>query len=157
MHVSIVLADLMLFGKILYSFFLGLIIGFEREIHRSPAGLRTYAAVCLGSCVFGLISTHSEGAAYYQSVVDPTRVAAQVVSGIGFLCAGVIFREGRKTSGLTTAATIWTAAAIGLAVAFEMYITATLSTFLIVLLLSLNHIKWWKEWKMRLQSTRHED
>lgn len=157
MHISTVMADLFLLGKILYAFFLGLVIGFEREIHRSPAGLRTYAAVCLGSCIFGLISTHSEGAAYYQSVVDPTRIAAQVVSGIGFLCAGVIFREGRKTSGLTTAATIWTASAIGLAVSFQMYMTATVSTLLIVLLLSLNHVKWWKEWKIKLQSTRHED
>lgn len=141
--------DLILFGKILLSFFLGVLVGLEREIHHSPAGVRTYAAVCLGSCVFGLISTHAEGAAYYQSVVDPTRIAAQVVSGIGFLCAGVIFREGTRTNGLTTAATIWTVSAIGLAVSFGMNITAVLSTILIILLLLLNYVPFWRRFKER--------
>lgn len=136
--------------QVLLSFFLGLLIGVEREYHRSPAGIRTYAAVCLGSCVFGLISTHAQGAHFYQSIADPTRIAAQIVSGIGFLGAGVIFRDQSKTRGLTTAATIWSTAAVGLAVAFHMYAVAVLATLLIIWLLVLNYFTWFKAFKHRI-------
>jgi len=138
-----------LIAHVLLAFALGLIIGVEREFHHSPAGIRTYAAVCLGACVFGIISTHAQGAAYYQSVADPTRIAAQVVTGIGFLGAGVIFRSGSKTSGLTTAATIWATAAIGLAIAFQLIMIALLSTVLILFLLSINYLPPIRRWKMR--------
>jgi len=137
--------------KTLLAFLLGLCIGFEREFHRSAAGIRTYAAVALGSCVFGLISTHAQGASYYQSVVDPTRIAAQIVTGIGFLGAGVIFRSGSKTSGLTTAATIWSTAAVGLAVAFDMFILAVFATLLIISLLVLNYVTPIRKMKKRIK------
>lgn len=142
--------QLALSGQILLSFILGALIGLEREIHHSPAGIRTYAAVCVGSCLFGIISTHAHGAAYYDSVVDPTRVAAQIVSGVGFLGAGVIFRDNSsQTNGLTTAATIWSTAAIGLAVAFNNYLIGVLTTLILIFLLVLNHIPAWKRFKRR--------
>jgi len=139
--------SLIMFAKVLLAFFLGFLIGIEREYHRSPAGIRTYAAVCMGACVFALVSTHAQGPAYYKSIADPTRIAAQIVSGIGFLGAGVIFRDGSKTNGLTTAATIWATAAIGMSVAFDMFFVAMLSTVLILILLGLNYLPIWKRFK----------
>ena len=127
--------DLTMLGQVLLAFFLGGLIGFEREIHRSPAGLRTYAAVCMGSCVFCLASFHPTVLGYYQSVIDTTRIAGQVVSGIGFIGAGVIFKEGLNTRGLTTAATLWATAAVGMVVAYSMYFVGILTTILILFLL----------------------
>ncbi len=96
---------------------LGAAIGFERELQDQPAGLRTHVSVALGSCVFGVLSTlgfrEFEGLAGYQ--LDPGRIAAQVVVGIGFLGAGVIIREGSSIRNVTTAASLWVTAAVGLA------------------------------------------
>ena len=137
--------QLIMLGQVFLSLLLGALIGLEREYHAHPAGVRTYAAVCIGACVFGLVSTHAQGASFYTSVVDPTRIAAQVASGIGFLGAGVIFRDGFNTSGLTTAATIWASAAIGLAISFEMYFISVVTTLLIIALLFLSHIPGWSQ------------
>jgi len=142
--------------QIIVAFALGAIIGLERDIHGSPAGVRTYAAVCLGSCMFGLISTHAQGIQHYQSVVDPTRIAAQIVTGIGFLGAGVIFRYRMTTVGLTTAATIWASAAVGLGVAFKMYWISGFSTILIVFALSLNELPIWTNFKRRVKRRKLE-
>lgn len=133
-------AEFEIFGRILYAAFLGAIIGFERERHQqnfSSAGIRTYGAIALGACVFGLIGMTSTSG-------DQTRVAAQVVSGIGFLGGGIIFRQGDTVKGLTTAATLWATASIGLAVAVGLYITAALTTLLISLLLYLSRLRWWQ-------------
>jgi len=143
--------NVILFAKIALAFILGFTIGIEREYHHSAAGVRTYAAVCLGSCVFGLISIHAEGMASYQGLIDPTRIAAQIVSGIGFIGAGVIFRDGSRTNGLTTAATIWAVSAVGLAVAFDMYVVAISSTLLIIVLLLLNYFPPWARFKLKNQ------
>ncbi len=126
--------------QILVACLCGMSIGFERQYHGSQAGIRTYSLVCIGSCLFGITSTHAHGAAFYTSVADPTRIAAQVVSGIGFLCAGIIFKDQSKVHGLTTAANIWVAASIGLAIAFEMLILPIFTTMLTVFILSLNHL-----------------
>ncbi|MBI4348232.1 MAG: MgtC/SapB family protein [Elusimicrobia bacterium] len=88
-------------------------VGLEREISDKPAGLRTNVLICLGSTLFTLVSLRMAG-----PLTDPTRIAAQVVSGIGFLGAGAIMREGEHVTGLTTAATIFVVAAIGMAVGF---------------------------------------
>jgi putative Mg2+ transporter-C (MgtC) family protein len=82
---------------------LGGFIGWERERHGREAGIRTYAAVSLGACLFGLVSTH------LSEIGDKARIAAQVVSGVGFLGAGVILRDAGQVTGLTTAATLWAA------------------------------------------------
>src|SRR5262249_35781386 len=116
---------------------LGAVIGWEREQHRSEAGIRTYAAVSMGACVFGLVSAHVESGA------DPTRIAAQVVTGVGFLGAGVILRERGQITGLTAAATIWATAAIGLAIAYGMYVLGALAALIVFALLSLHHVPGW--------------
>lgn len=118
---------------------LGAVLGYEREQHGHDAGIRTYAAVCLGACVFGLVSMHALGTASID-----TRIAAQVVSGVGFLGAGVIMREQGRTTGLTTAATVWASASIGLAMAFGMYLLAILATAIVFSLLAVHHLPGWK-------------
>ncbi len=134
--------ELTMIMKVLLACLLGGIIGWEREIHGSAAGIRTYSSICLGACVFALVSQSIVGA-------DPARIAAQVVTGIGFLGAGVIFREGINIAGLTTAATLWTTAAIGLALAFSLYIVASISAIIVFLLLFLPRIRWWAKLSAR--------
>ncbi len=100
------------FAKLLVAFCLGTAIGLEREISDKPAGLRTNVLICLGSTLFTLLSTKWEA----MGGVRDAHVAAQIVTGIGFIGAGSIMREGEHVTGLTTAATIWMVAAIGMAV-----------------------------------------
>ncbi len=107
-------------GRVAVAAVLGTVIGFERERDGHPAGTRTIATVAVGAALFGVISTSGFGefAAERSSTnfqVDVTRVASQVVVGIGFLGAGVIFRRGGSIQNLTTAATMWATAAVGLA------------------------------------------
>ncbi len=90
---------------------LGGLIGYEREAHGRPAGLRTHILVCIGAAMFTIIS-----GAYSGEHSDPSRIASQIVTGIGFLGAGTIIRQGSIVRGLTTAASLWTTAAIGMAV-----------------------------------------
>ena len=96
---------------------LGAFIGLEREISDKAAGLRTNILICVGSCLFAILSRLLADAVG----TDVTRIAAQIVSGIGFLGAGAIMREGEHVTGLTTAATIWVVAAIGVTVGFGYY------------------------------------
>lgn len=131
---------------------LGALIGWEREQHGREAGIRTYAAVALGACVFGLVSAHVVGAS------DPTRIAAGVVTGVGFLGAGVILREQGRVAGLTTAATIWATASVGLAVAYGMYVLGMLTALLIFGLLALHHLPVWHGVKGKARAHhRHEE
>lgn len=127
--------------KILLSVFLGGLIGLERELSHHPAGFRTNILICLGSTLFMLISYVSvnPSVAGVNVSLDPTRVAAGVVTGIGFLGAGVIFKKGANVKGLTTAATIWVVASIGLLVGTGFYFIATISTIVIVLILHIFH------------------
>jgi putative Mg2+ transporter-C (MgtC) family protein len=133
--------DFILFFRVIFACLLGCIIGWERERHRSntiSAGIRTYGAICLGACAFCIVSMSIPNA-------DASRVAAQVVTGIGFLGGGIIFRQGNYVTGLTTAATLWATAAVGLAVAVGMYLTSLLIAILIYLLLYLPRIPMWKK------------
>ena len=102
-------------------------MGLERERRGHGAGFRTMAMVSSGSCLFTLM-----GSALFGSGTDPTRIAAQVVTGIGFLGAGAILREGGGVRGLTTAATIWVVAAIGMAAGFGVYVLAVGTTALVL-------------------------
>ncbi len=92
----------------------GGVVGLEREFKGKPAGIRTNILICVGSCLFMIISI--EVARTAGRVADPGRIAAQVVTGVGFLCAGTIMRSRFTVSGLTTAATIWVLSALGLAI-----------------------------------------
>ncbi len=109
---------------------LGGAIGFEREINNRPAGLRTHILVCLGSCLIMILSTEAFG-----DSGDPARLAAQVVSGIGFLGAGTILRDGLNIRGLTTAATLWVSAGVGLATGVGYYIAAVTTAALVLFFL----------------------
>ena len=128
------LAFKQIFFRLVTAFLLGGVIGIEREMRNHPAGFRTHAILAVGSALIMIISF--EGARLYGSrVSDPMRIAAQVVSGIGFLGAGAILRIGVSVKGLTTAASLWTTAAIGLACGAGFYGAAFLTTALLILAL----------------------
>jgi putative Mg2+ transporter-C (MgtC) family protein len=117
---------------------LGSMVGFERERLLWAAGIRTHMLVCVGSCLIMIVSAYGFAGVLGQehTVLDPSRVAAQVVSGIGFLGAGSILARGEIIKGLTTAASIWTVAAIGLAIGGGLYFAGTASTILILIILA---------------------
>lgn len=126
--------DVELIVRILVGTALGGVIGYERDIHGRPAGLRTHAIVALASATFMVVSTHL---AYYQGYhegdfteVDGSRIAASVVSGIGFLAGGAILRTGISVQGLTTAAGLWLVAAIGLCAGGGMYVESVAATLI---------------------------
>lgn len=104
--------------KLAFAFILGGIIGWEREIAGKEAGIRTFGCISMGSAAFSIISP-------LMNFADPSRIAAQIVSGIGFLGAGIFIKGGIQPRGLTTAASLWVSAAVGTAVGFSLYIVAT--------------------------------
>ena len=118
--------------RILLGTALGAVIGFERDLHGRPAGLRTHSIVALASATFMVVSTRFVYFQHYMPgdlvEVDPSRIAASVVSGIGFLGAGAILRTGITVRGLTTAAGLWLVSAIGLAAGGGMYAVAAFTT-----------------------------
>ncbi|HEY4663152.1 MAG TPA: MgtC/SapB family protein [Candidatus Humimicrobiaceae bacterium] len=140
---TVVILDILI--PCILSLIFGGIIGFQREKADRPAGLRTHALVCLGSTVFTLISYlgFSSG-----GTADPTRIAAGIVTGIGFIGAGVIFRQGSLIRGVTTAASIWTVASIGMALGVKLYYLAILVTILGFLTLSI--LKYFEDRIIRL-------
>lgn len=113
--------------RVLVALLAGLCIGFERQWHHKSAGLRTTTLVALGSAFYVLLSI-----IITKNTGDVTRIIGQVVTGIGFLCAGVIFREGVSVHGLTTAVTIWCSSALGCLAAAGYYIETFIATFLIL-------------------------
>ena len=119
-------------ARVLIAMFLGGCIGLEREKSKRPAGFRTHILVCVGSCItalIGLFAWHQMG-----STLDPLRISAQVISGIGFLGVGTILvKEHDHITGLTTAAGLWTTAAIGIACGFGFYIGALLGTLVVAI------------------------
>ena len=132
---------------------LGAVIGIERELDEKAAGLRTHMLVCSGSALFTLVSAYGfAGVIQGTRVVsyDPSRIAAQIVTGIGFLGAGVIFRQGFTVRGLTTAASLWLVAAIGMATGAGYWAGAVLGT--VVGLVSLRAFVWIKEWAVPQRS-----
>jgi putative Mg2+ transporter-C (MgtC) family protein len=121
-------------GKLLLTVVLGGIVGWQRESRERPAGLRTHVLVCLGSAIYTLAGMSFVGA-------EPSRVAAQVASGIGFLGAGTIIRHGSEVRGLTTAASLWAVAAIGICIGLggPSLWTALLGTGVVMLTLTVLH------------------
>lgn len=118
---------------------LGGIVGFERERHNRPAGFRTHILVCVGSALIMMVSSHG----FYREFIavgsglDPSRVAAQVVTGVGFLGAGTILRHGSTITGLTTAASLWVVSGIGLAIGIGFYGGAVMTTMAVLVSLLL--------------------
>ena len=125
--------------RILLAAGLGAAVGVERELREHEAGLRTHMLVAVGSCLFTLVSAYGFGEFFARGArpipVDPTRIAAQIVTGIGFLGAGAIIRQGSNVRGLPTAATLWAVAAIGLAAGAGYYGGAVATTIVVIVAL----------------------
>lgn len=129
---NVMLLDKGMLLDVLLAIILGFAIGFEREITNKWAGLRTHILVCLGSCIFTLLSIHAFPIFAHSPQADPARVAAQVITGIGFIGGGTVLRHGSSIYGLTTAATLWITASIGMACGCGFRTLAVFATVLSV-------------------------
>ncbi|MFH0816979.1 MAG: MgtC/SapB family protein [Methanobacteriota archaeon] len=116
--------------KLILAMICGSLLGLEREMKEKPAGLRTFMLITTGSCLFVIVGTYISES--WTGASDPGRVAAQVVAGIGFLGAGTIIHSRGSVHGLTSAATIWVSAGIGIAIAVDLFLLAILVTFIIL-------------------------
>ena len=134
--------------KIILSVALGFLIGLEREQHGKAVGIRTMSLITLGSTLFCLIAVSN-------NTNDYSRITAQIVSGIGFLGAGIIFKDNNHIQGLTTAATIWTTAAVGCLVGMGFYFEAIFGTIIILIInlffkyIKINEFKRFKKFKRK--------
>lgn len=134
--IEIILVELKYLIGILVAVVLGFAIGFERKLRYKEAGIRTHTIVCVGAALIMVVSKH----AFEGQQADASRVAAQIVSGIGFLGAGIIMFRGQKMHGLTTAAGIWATAGVGMAAGAGLYIVATGATVIIIAVQCICHI-----------------
>ena len=146
--------ELIIVSKLIVSFLLGAFIGFDRERHSSAAGIRTYAAVCIGATLFTAIANHLVG-----DTGAASRVVANIITGVGFLGAGIIYRNNSAgtSHGLTTAATVWCTAAVGVAIGLNMFIIALAASFALYFLLSLHHQTWYVKWKQKMLTDHDKD
>ena len=133
--------ELVILGRLAGALFIGAVIGFERSFHGRPAGFRTHALVCIASALLMLVTVFQ---LHWMTEVpidtiraDPTRMAQGIMTGIGFLGAGVIFKEGLTVRGLTTAASIWVTAAIGILVGIGFWFAAIVGAVSVLLVLAL--------------------
>jgi putative Mg2+ transporter-C (MgtC) family protein len=125
--------------RLLLASLLGGVVGWQRESADKPAGFRTHIIVCLGAALFTLVSA----VGFFGTGADPARVASNIVVGIGFLGAGTIWRTGGSVQGLTTAASLWTVAAIGTATGLGYYFGAAAATTIVIV--ALTALKWFEE------------
>jgi len=122
-------------AQVLVAFIIGAIIGLEREFRSKPAGFRTMILICVGSCLFTILSKEA-------AIGSTDRIASNIVTGIGFIGAGVIFKEGISVNGLTTAALIWITAAIGMAIGYHNYpLTVLVSAIVVIVLFILEPVQ----------------
>lgn len=121
--------------KLIVAFALSGIVGFEREIRYKPAGLRTHMMVGAGSTLFTVLSLYA-----FPSTADPSRVAASIALGVGFIGAGTIYKSEDRIVGLTTASTLWVTAAMGMAVGTGFYVLAAVVAILVCLFLELTYV-----------------
>jgi putative Mg2+ transporter-C (MgtC) family protein len=133
--------------QIMTAFFLGGFIGFERERHRIGAGIRTYAAVCMGAAMYTIVGNN------LMDAQGASRMVSNIITGIGFLGAGLIFRDTTqmRAVGLTTAATIWSTAAVGVAVGYQLFAIAIICAIALYFLLALDEYKWYKRWRKKIR------
>ncbi|HRB55732.1 MAG TPA: MgtC/SapB family protein, partial [Ferruginibacter sp.] len=122
-------------GQVVFAFVIGAIIGIEREFRSKPAGFRTMILICVGSCLFTILSKESDSG-------SADRIASNIVTGIGFIGAGVIFKEGISINGITTAALIWVTAALGMAIGFHNYpLTIVVAAIVVIVLFILEPVQ----------------
>lgn len=146
--------NLEIFGQLLLAMLLGSLIGLERRMAGKKAGMRTFALVSLGAALFSIISKYAFEDFWGVPGFDPSRIASQVVVGIGFIGAGVIIFQRSAVKGLTTAAGMWVSAAIGMAVGFKMYGIALFSTVLTITILLL---LWFLEFRLLNKGLKPEE
>lgn len=115
-------------AQVSFAFIIGAVIGLEREFRAKPAGFRTMIFICVGSCLYTILSKES-------NTVSPDRIASNIVTGVGFIGAGVIFKEGISVNGLTTSALIWIIAALGMAIGYKNYPLAIVVSSMVVIAL----------------------
>lgn len=144
--------EIMLIAKLAIAIVLGGIVGYDRERDGNDAGIRTYASVCLGAALFTTIGIHVD-----SDKGAISRVVANIITGIGFLGAGLIYKGGVQgnTHGLTTAATMWATAAVGVAIALNMFLISIVTTVFLYFLLNLHHYKWYERWKQKIKRNHH--
>jgi len=128
------LTDSEMILRLVMAVVLGGLVGWEREVYHKPAGFRTHILVCLGACLFTIIS-YTFPCDGNLRAVDPSRIASGIVMGVGFLGAGAILHEQGSVKGLTTAASIWVVAAIGMATGAGFYTGAIITAVLVVIVL----------------------
>lgn len=119
--------------RLVLALVLGGVVGYEREKHQRPAGFRTHILVCVGSALIMLVSAYGFSGEETGVLYDPGRIAAQVVTGVGFLGAGTILRHGNTITGLTTAASLWIVSGIGLALGIGYYAGALVATLMVLI------------------------
>lgn len=144
MNFDIVL-ELLISVKMVVSVLFGALVGLDRERHGREVGIRTYAAVTVGATLFTSVAAH-----IVNDATAASRIVANIITGVGFLGAGVMYREGGLSRGLTTAATLWCSAAIGVAVGLNMFVIAATATAILYALISLHHQNWYIKWKALL-------
>ncbi len=115
-------------AQVSFAFVIGAVIGIEREFRSKPAGFRTMILICVGSCLYTILSKEA-------NTTSNDRIASNIVTGIGFIGAGVIFKEGITVNGLTTAALIWITAALGMAIGYHNYPLAVVVSIMVVIVL----------------------
>lgn len=128
-----------LIAELLLAMFLGWIMGWERKHWKKPAGGRTFMLISLGSCLFTIISIEGAQELVGRALADPTRIASNILTGIGFIGAGLILHTHEHVEGVTSAAALWVAAAVGMAVAFHLYFLAVVVAALTVVGLNLSY------------------
>ena len=131
--------------KLLVAMLLGMVIGTERIIAHKTAGMRTYALVSVGAALFVMMS-HEISKMYQMSDFNPTQVAAAIITGVGFLGTGIIFKNNEKLVGLTSATGIWVAAGIGIAAGYGLYEIAVVATFITLFIFT---VLWFIEREIR--------
>lgn len=127
--------------NLVFAFFVGVLVGLNREISNRPAGVRTQILICVGSTLITSVSIHM--AAWLGMSSDPARLTAQIVSGVGFLGGGVILKSSERVIGVTTAAMIWFSAALGIAIGSEFYLPAAVATAMLLLTEPIAYLEYW--------------
>lgn len=125
--------EIEIFGQLFLAIILGALVGLERELCKKSAGIRTFALVSLGASFFTIISVMATEK-FPEAMFELSRIPSQIVVGVGFIGAGLIIFHSSRLKGLTTAAGLWVAAAVGMAIGFRLYLLAIFATFLTVLI-----------------------
>ena len=126
-----------IFGQLALATVLGALVGIERELAKKAAGMRTFALVSLGAAFFTIISVSAQEGLSGTNPFDISRIPSQIVLGVGFIGAGLIIFHRSHLHGLTTAAGLWVAAAVGMAIGFKLYLSAIFATLLVILVLTI--------------------